>query len=435
MVRLTSELQADNDRTYPSADVASTEAFITALSIAFADPVRLKIITELFREEMSPADFHSRFGGGSLEAVSRQFRRLEQHDWLRFVRTEAGAKGRPKQVYRAPKLAVFDEAAWARLPQTLKEEFSWRIFEQFAERVNWAFEAETFDARADRHFTWTPLVLDEIGRAHVFSAIDRLFFSLFEEQRDAERRLERSGDSAVHVTVGYSAFDSPTEKRNHSGLTLPSVRSIETNPDSSTFLRRISKVFRSPLNLKIITELGLRPMSPSQFSREFELEERDISRRFRALEKGGWIEAVTTETDGQRGAARPRIFRASRPAIFDTANWARVPERTRQRSSWLIFEQMAEQIREAMTAGSFDRRPDRVHTWTPLLLDERGWSQVCQATEKAFEFIRHEEMRAGARLRVRGAKPPAIATVCLSVFESPSQPPPRSPSVDESWIN
>lgn len=413
---------------------ASGEALLARLSIAFADPVRLRIITELFHREMSPSQFQAEFGGGSLEAVCRQFKKLEQHGWLRLVRTDPhGRRGRARQVFRAPEMAVFDEPAWGLLPRTLREEFSWRTFEQFAERVKWAFEAETIDARDDRHFTWTPLVLDEQGRAVVFSAARDLFYSLFEEQQDAKLRIERSEEIPVHVTVGISAFDSPTRHRNRSGLLLPASDSTGTDRDSASFFPRISKVFRHPLNLKIIAELNVREMSPSQFHREFVADAQDVYRRFRTLAADGWLEVTREDTGGRRRGATERFFRATGPAIFDTQNWARVPKEVRGRFTWRIFEQLAEQVREAMDAETFDSQPDRAHTWTPLLLDERGWRQICSATDHLFDFMREEERRAAVRLRQPDAEPPEIATACLAVFESPADPPSGDAAMSKPW--
>ncbi|MDX6624717.1 MAG: hypothetical protein QOE75_2649 [Solirubrobacterales bacterium] len=436
---MTVDLQRGTVSLQPGAGVASTEAFLARLSVAFADPVRLKIITELFRREMSPSQFHGAFGGGSLEAICRQFRKLEQHGWLRLVREEAQeGRGKAGRFYRAPELAVFDGAAWELLPQTVKEEFSWRIFEQFAERVKWALEAETIDARNDRHFTWTPLILDEKGRALVISAVNDLFYLLFEEQRDAKLRIERSGGTAMHATVGLSAFDSPTERRNRSGLLLPDPTPVDDEPDRSKFFVRMSKVFRHPLNLKIITELNLREMSPSQFYREYrerdDLDERDLHRRFRRLTADGWLEVIREDSGGRLRGATERFYRATGPAIFDTQSWARVPEKVRERFTWRIFEQLAEQVREAMAAGTFDSKPDRVHVWIALLLDERGWGQVCTATESLFDLIQGEERRAAARLKLPGAKTPEIVTVCLAAFESPADPPSRAVGSYEPWV-
>lgn len=416
---------------------ASTEAFIARLSVAFADPVRLKIITELFQREMSPSQFHAAFGGGSLEAVCRQFKKLEQHGWLRLVRQEAPAgRGRAERFYRAPELAVFDEAAWDLLPQTLKEEFSWRIFAQFAERVKWAFEAETIDAREDRQFTWMPLTLDERGRNLVFSVVTDLFYSLFEEQRDANMRLERSGETPIHATVAISAFDSPTSRGSQSDVPISPPQ--DTDPDRTLFFVRLSKVFRHPANLKIITELNQREMSPSQFHREYgekyDLDQRDVHRRFGSLAADGWLELSREDTGGKRRGATERFFRAAGPAVFNSQAWSTVPARVKERDTWKVFEQIAERIREAMAAGTFDSRADRAHMWMAYELDERGWNQVCAATKNVLDLARDEQRRAAVRLAQPGAESPKMATVSLAVFESPKAAPSDPGVVDEPWV-
>ena len=391
------------------------------LAVVFADPIRLKIVTELFRREMSPSQFFETYGGGSLPRVDRHFKRLAQHGWLRLVRQATGGRrrGSTEHFYRAPELAIIDNESWAQLPTSLKAEYSWRTFEQFAERVKEALEAGTFDARGDRHFTWTPLVLDKQGRGRVIAAVDSLFASLLEEQADARLRMARSGEDPIHVTTGLAAFDSPNRERNRSGLLLPSLRSQE-EAEAMPFTVRLAKVFGNPLNLKIVTELNLREMSASEFVQEYGAARLDdVNRRFKMLAEIGWLTQVREETGGKRRGAREHFYRATGPAIFGTRSWAQVPDEIRGTYSWRAFGQLAEQVREAMDAGTFDASDDRHHTWTPLVLDQLGWEQVIAAVDGVFHFLPKEEEAAKVRLAESG-EDPAIATVYLAAFESPA---------------
>lgn len=401
------------------ADASGQEHF-RQLAVVFADPIRLKIVSELFLKEMSPSQFYEAFGGGSLSRVAAHFRRLQEFGWLRLVRREGGGgrRGGVEHFYRAPKLAIFDNESWSQLPHSLKTEFSWRIFEQFAEQVKKAFEAGTFDARAERHFTWTPLVLDEEGRTRVIQMVDALFAALFEEQADARVRLDYSGETSMHATVGLAAFDSPREERNRSGLILPAA-APEMVVDEKEFMARLARIFRSDIDLKIVTELSLREMSPSQFAEKWgggDLSE--VARRFRRLLKQGWLVKVGSKTGGKRRGATETFYRATGPAIFDTRNWAKVPSAIREMYSWRIFEQLAEQVREAMDAGTFDSRSDRHHTWTPFVLDETGWRQVITAVDRVFHKVLREQGQAKRRL-ARSGEEPTIATVYLAAFQSP----------------
>jgi DNA-binding transcriptional ArsR family regulator len=399
---------------------------LVRLAVVFADPIRLKIVTELFRREMSPSQFVETYGGGSLPRVNRHFKRLEEHHWLRLVHKATGGhrRGSTEHFYRAPELAIIGEETWPGLPASLKTEFSWRTFEQFAERVKQALEAGTFDARGERHFTWTPLVLDEEGRSRIIASIDALFRLLLEEQADAKIRLGASEGKPIHATAGLAAFDSPNRQRNRSGLVLPAPSSSDTEEASPThFTVRIARVLSHPLNLKIMTELNLREMSASEFAESYPSTSlSDVNRRFKLLEGDGWLVKVRTESGGRRRGAKEHFYRAIGPAVFDTRQWTQVPEHVRGSFSWRVFEQLAEQVREAMTAGTFDSRPDRHHTWTPLILDELGWGQVIEGVDQQFRLLFREQEAAKARL-ARSGESPVIATVYLAAFESPSVPP------------
>lgn len=393
--------------------------YLSRLAVVFADPVRLKIVSELFQREMSPSEFFETHGGGTLSRVDAHFKRLAKFGWLRLVRQESGGgrRGATENFYRAPKLAIIDTGTWAELPRSMRSEFSWRIFEQFAERVKAALEAGSFDHRPERHFTWTPLVVDETGRRRVIELVDDLFEGLFEEQADARTRLRRSEEPPIHVTVGLAAFDSPNRKRNRSGLLLPAPKSQDKALEE-TYTVRLARIFSHEVNLKIITELSLRQMSPSQFAEDFGGEVPEAARRFRALVDQGWLVKVDEKTGGRRRGGVESFYRATKPAVFDSRSWSMVPNRVRTTYSWRIFEQLAEQVREAMDADTFDSRVDRHHTWTPFVLDRLGWNQVIAAVDAVFYAVLEEHRRAKQRL-AKSNERAVISTVYLAAFESP----------------
>jgi hypothetical protein len=396
-------------------------SYLSRLAVVFADPIRLKIVSELFLREMSPSGFFEVYGGGTLSRVDAHFKRLGKFGWLRLVRKESGGgrRGATENFYRAPKLAVFDSDTWSQLPRSLRREFNWRIFEQFAERVKQALEAGTFDRRPERHFTWTPLVMDEEGRSRVIKLVDDLFDGLFEEQADARTRLLGAKESPIYTTVGLAVFDSPNRKRNRSGLLLPAPPN-GAEPMEEPYMVRLARIFSNEVSLKIITELNLRQMSPSGFAEQIGGGEvPEISRRFRMLAKQGWLVKVEEKTGGRRRGGVESFYRAIKPAIFDARNWSRVPTRVRTTYSWRIFEQLAEQVREAMDAETFDSRLDRHHTWTPFVFDRVGWSQMITAVDAVFYAVLEEQRRAKQRL-ARSGETPVIATVYLAAFESPA---------------
>jgi hypothetical protein len=191
----------------------SQAPFSLRMAKVFADPLRIQILAELNNREMSPKQFHGEFGGGSLPRVCRHFDLLAEYDWLYLTRTASGGKrrGAVEHFYRATGPAMFDESTWPEVPPALKNAFTWRTFQTYAERVKEAMVAGTIDARDDRHFTWTPFRFDQRGWENTIARVDALFEFLFEEQEEANLRMAESGEEPIPMTVALAAFESPKD--------------------------------------------------------------------------------------------------------------------------------------------------------------------------------------------------------------------------------
>jgi hypothetical protein len=389
-----------------------------------ADPLRLKIVTELFLREMSPTLFFEEFGGGSVPRVARHFKALIEAGWLRHIWSATGGErfGGVEGFYRAPALAIIDNETWAELPYSIRVEFSSTIFNQLTERVVEAIQAGTLDARPDRHLTWTPVFLDEVGWQRVISALDALFESLFEEQEDAKRRVANSAEAPFLATISLGGFESPSPEFGDDADRV-TLGLAESTGCPVPFSRRISRVFADPVCLKIVAELNLRAMSATEFHKKFGGASRSgIHRRFKLLTELGWLAKVGEEKGGRRRGATELFFRATGPAIFDNDTWSDLPDSIQTTYSWRIFEQFAEQFREAVEAGTADARIDRHFSWSLLLLDQLGWETVIAALDSLFEFIFEEQIAAECRVADSGEKRVRM-TVVLAGFESPGDSP------------
>jgi len=195
------------------AGIKSHLPFTLRMAKVFSDPLRIKILAELNMREMSPKQFFEEFGGGSLSRVSRAFDLLCEYGWLSLMRTETGGKrrGAVEHFYKATGPAMFDESTWPDVPETMKNLFTWRAFETFAGRVRDAAVAGTLDERGDRHFSWTPLRLDQRGWEKLIARIDALFYYLSREQEDANARMAETGEEPIPMTVALAAFESPKD--------------------------------------------------------------------------------------------------------------------------------------------------------------------------------------------------------------------------------
>jgi predicted transcriptional regulator len=370
-------------------------------------------------EPLSAARFFKKHGGGSSARVDRHFKKLAKHDWLRLVRVVkpgAGRKGGEEHIYRATELAVFDDETWALLPYSLKAFFSWRSVTQLAERIREAMEAGTFDAQPNRHLSWTPFAVDQLGWERVVEAVNALFASLFEEQEDAKLRMQESGAEPLVATVGLLAFESATPRRTTAVRDLVTPRRECGMP----FAERLARVFADELALTILTELNIRTMSVRSFQAQFGGSERKIRRLFKRLEEAGWIERVAEKTGGRRRGSREQFYRATGLAIFDNKTWKEVPLEAKHAHSWTTAMQLLEQVRKAVDAGTLDSRDDRHLTWSLLRLDKEGWDKIAAACDELFACALKERDMAADRLAESGDSP-IMMTLAVAAFESAAE--------------
>jgi hypothetical protein len=406
--------------------VSSEPSRLTRLGLVYAHPIRLKIVTELYMREMSPTQFFEEFAGISTRnGVHWHFRQLAAQGWLQKVRTEKrhGGRGRPQDVYRATELAVLDPDAWRELPLSIRSAFSQRTLEQMREQVDAAFAAETFDSRADRHLSWTPVVLDPARLEEQFKAMTACFDAVLEEQEKAKVRLASSEEEPTLMTVALAGFESPLPRTQDRKADWPAQSNMESHGvcvSVAPSLMRLAKVFVDPVNLKIVTALNFETLSPSQLAVKFESPSVfSIDRRCKLLTELGWIIKVGEKTGGERRGATENFYRATRPAVFDDEHWSGLSSKAKKSASAITVRQFWERIAEALRAGTFDARVDRHLTWCPLLVDQDGWSQVIELLEDYFEALITTSQEGDAPRVGEGM---VMGTFFLAGFESPQAP-------------
>ncbi len=399
------------------------------LAVVYASRLRMKIVTDLYLRPMSPSQFHTAFGGGSVSRVDYHFKKLAESGWLELIQTKTGGARRSatEHFYRANDLAVCDLERWSQLPPSIQATSSLMTLEHFTEQIVTAIEADTFDARPDRHLSWMPVYLDRLGWKRVMEALNDAFEVINKEQAEANLRLAESGEKPAFATVGLAGFESAASidrqgLSNANGLFPPPGRTPVRSPRDATFVFpiQIAKVLADPLALQIISEANLREMSASQFRDEFGGgAASDLDRRFKRLTSAGWLEITSVKTGGSRRGAKEYFYRAPQPAIPDKKAWFAAPMKTRETITWRSFAQLRENAIDAIEAGTFDARSDRHLTWSLLRLDQRGWDQILCIVDAASKALKGEEQHARDRMASSGERPiPAL--VALTAFESPT---------------
>lgn len=206
------------NRPYASAQTVGTSAvidrrsFFPMFSRVCANQMDLQIVDQLNRGELSPKRLHALMDGLiTLPGSDRRLKKLARQGWATEARQETGGarRGAVEHFYRAVGPALIDNESWAEIPDAIKVTITSRTFEQLREKVKEAVDVGTFDARIDRHLTWSLLRLDQIGWKAVVSVVDSFFAGLLDEEKRAKQRIRSSGEKPILATIGLAAFESP----------------------------------------------------------------------------------------------------------------------------------------------------------------------------------------------------------------------------------
>lgn len=400
----------------PRLRINTGPSYRLRLGILYAHPLRMKLVSELYMREMSPTQALEEFGGDlSYGAMLKHFKVLEEHGWLRWVRSaHVGTdSGRQHDLYRATELAVVDDETWEELPTSIQVAFSARTLQQLGERVGGGLAAGTVDRRADRFFDCRSVALDPLGWKATMDALADCFHAHVQEQVDAKIRIEKSIESGFLMTIALAGFPSPhpATTRQPSSKHSGTIRLDEGTLPLST---RMSKVFADPISLEIVKTLHLEALTPSQLQAKIGgASARDYWRRCRSLVDLGWLIRVT-EPDAPPGA-----YRAAGPQVFDDADiWSTIPEGAETAESWPIFHEFCTKASEALRQGCFNEQPVRHVTWCTFLLDERGWQQVTRSLRACHGRISQIAAESTRRIKAGDGSDPALpATFFLAGFE------------------
>jgi DNA-binding transcriptional ArsR family regulator len=173
-------------------------------------PLRVRILAACTERETSLQDFAER------EKVRRtkvgyHFRILEKENYIRVSRKER-VRGFQRYFYVATRMGVITDEEFADLASQEQRRVSAAVVRSFHGRCLMALQADTFDSRADSHFTWTPRVLDDQGWKDQMEELLRGYERSNEIEAESKARLEESGQEGVPTTIALAGFESPPER-------------------------------------------------------------------------------------------------------------------------------------------------------------------------------------------------------------------------------
>jgi DNA-binding transcriptional ArsR family regulator len=180
---------------------------------------------------------------------------------------------------------------------------------------------------------------------------------------------------------------------------------------------RIAKALSHPMRARILRILNERVASPNEIAEMIEERLPNVSYHVRALLDLGTIELVDT---AQRRGAIEHYYRAVVRPFFSDSDWKRIPRSGRQAISDTLLRVIWEDVSEAIEAGTFDSRPDRYLTNTPMVVDEQGWSELAEVMARALRDVQKVESQSARRLK-KSKEAGLPIKVVLMQFESPPE--------------
>jgi hypothetical protein len=202
------------------------------------------------------------------------------------------------------------------------------------------------------------------------------------------------------------------------------VVSREKEPAAFGISARTARALADPWRVRVLIEVTVRPLSPSQFVDKFGGELTHIARCFRQLAEWGYLEVAEKRPGRRRGAAIEHIYRAIRRARFDSYSWESVSDSERDNISRSVLASYQQRIGEALEAGTFDQEVDRHLSWDAITLDRVAWGELGERLDLVLESLSRHELEAGKRLTADGGEQ-IPTTVGLAAFRSPGTPTPR----------
>lgn len=179
--------------------------------------------------------------------------------------------------------------------------------------------------------------------------------------------------------------------------------------------QRLAKALAHPMRVEILAMLSHRSISPVEFSRETGESLSDASYHFRKLEELECAEIVRTVP--VRGSTQ-HFYRGTKRPLLVEGDWKQLPPAIRGGVTGTVLQTFVDRASEAITTGTFDSRDDSHLSWTPVALDEEGWSELAQLLESTLASATEVEVKAAQRL-AKGGGEPINATFALASFESP----------------
>jgi DNA-binding transcriptional ArsR family regulator len=178
---------------------------------------------------------------------------------------------------------------------------------------------------------------------------------------------------------------------------------------------RLAKALSHPLRARILVILNEQVSSPNEISEMLDERLPNVSYHVRTLLELKCIELVRT---AQRRGAIEHYYRAVARPFFSDRDWKRLPRSGRQAIADVGLQLIWDDVSTAIKDGTFEARPDRHLSRTPLVVDEEGWGELRDVLNGVLDEAERIAKRSRARIAKAGGDGVSTKLVMMH-FESP----------------
>ena len=177
---------------------------------------------------------------------------------------------------------------------------------------------------------------------------------------------------------------------------------------------KLIKAFGHPLRTRILSVLNEKVSSPSDLAVELESTTGHTAYHVKILKEIGFVELVKT---AQRRGATEHYYRATRRALIPPDAWERLPAPAQQNIATDTFQLIIDDASAAVEANAYSNRPDSHASWTPMTLDEDGWTEFTELLDETLNQAIEIQSRAMSRM-AEGQGQPVQVSMALAGYES-----------------
>jgi DNA-binding PadR family transcriptional regulator len=181
---------------------------------------------------------------------------------------------------------------------------------------------------------------------------------------------------------------------------------------------KLAKAMANEWRCRIIGELSVRPMSPSEFVEHVGGELTTIARCFRQLAEWDYVEVIEERKGGHRRGATEKVYRKTKRGHIETPAWERLPQILRDDITNNFLTSYLDRIQEAVEAETIDVEDNRHLSWDWALLDRQAFDELMDRLDEVLAWIPMLALEAAERMAASGEEP-IPTTVGLTGFRGP----------------